>query len=75
VARAALPYLRAAGSVLSDPDVDLPADVVASMWRFLTDGLGSPLFDDSPDEAQQHAYGLSRRLVAGSTTAAGMRCR
>lgn len=67
VACAALPYLRAIHSVLCDPDVNLPADVVDAMEVFLTDGIRSPLFDDFPPEAGQHAYGLSRSLVRGST--------
>ena len=31
------------------------------------DGIRSPLFDDFPPEARQHAYGLSQSLVRGST--------
>lgn len=67
VACAALPYLRTVHAVLCDPTVNLPADVVDAMWMFLTDGIRSPLFDAFPPEARQHAYGLSQRLVRGST--------
>jgi hypothetical protein len=66
VAGAALPHLLAVQPLLGDPDVKLPADVVDAMWRFLTDGLRSPLFEDSPEEARQHAYWLSRRLLRDS---------
>ena len=72
VAGAALPHLLAVHPVLSDPDVSLPADVVDAMWAFLTDGIRSPLFDDFPPEARQHAYRLSQRLVRGSTAALRM---
>jgi hypothetical protein len=75
VACAALPYLRAAHAALCDPDVNLPADVVDAIRVFLTDGIRSPLFDDFPPEARQHAYGLSLSLVRGSTAVPRVRTR
>jgi hypothetical protein len=65
VRAAVLPVLMPVRPLLVDPDGELPREPVEQLWRYLTDGLASPLFDDSPEEARQHARGIAQRLVDG----------
>lgn len=65
VATAVALELASVRPMLTDPDADLPADAVMSVWRFLTDGSASPLFGSQDAAAAAEARWLAARLRDG----------